>query len=971
MLIYELFPFCSYIKEEECVASVKSIIKAMQQFAEDECVQKESCVALRLIAQVDANNSVTLVNQSVHERLFAILDQFSDDRKVIELASDVLWLLGCQRNYSSLMLLSACADGLIKGAHCLVQVGADVNAGEGTNTPLCAACKNNKEEMVRYLLTQGISDVHTALNLCLEMEHHNIIGILLQKLGHDREAGVISWNGLNLGNLYPEWLLPALSGSAFGLAVETQRWCNYLRSAENAFIQRFKVLEKLLDVTVIGNILDRKFIISTVVADESDDSNDEEEESASFWSSSDEGPSESKILTEKAPLRVRSVSGASLPYSSYDPRVVVALNVGDPILLPKRKSIPSTETRISRKISPPPRIRAKSMFNMNSLSTTVSKTERTDEESLPRSRPESLRRTVSDLDKNGPVQTTHSFELPGIAFMYDGKPRRRSRTQSAGSSTCDEQENSQRQRKISSRMQNRRGTVYAEFPSVNGASVRVIDVSGNRIMDLSHLGKAGDYFFVRLANVQRLELSNNMLSSLPSALCEAMPLLEQIDLSRNMFEEFPFCLQHCKRLKILDLSHNKLQLTPPSTPYISVLLEHLSLANNSLKEFPEWLAEFFPGITKLSLSGNEIEKLPSESLKMRGLKILDLSRNKIDQIPDSFLIECKYLEYLNASYNELSALPDFSTNSCTNLRTLRLAHNNLAQKGPFFIPRFILLLPNLKALDLSYNQLIHIPPPGKWTTKQLKELVLAHNNIKRIPLDSDISNWKNLEKLIVSHNALRNIPKEIGQLTSLTSLDLSHNLGISSLPDEMGRLSNLWDLQLTGIKLDLEESLLGNTKNIIAFLNSKLMNSVPYYRMKLVTVGLAGRGKTTLLNQLLKSKAPPSQNELVIRDWVVRDTKATCRQCHHKSVIYTISTWDFKGKEELYHVYQGLMSARTLYLVVYNVVKGGQELEELRPWLQSIHACAPDVPVMLVGTHLDKIPKERYEQVSHFNNINP
>jgi leucine-rich repeat kinase 2 len=273
------------------------------------------------------------------------------------------------------------------------------------------------------------------------------------------------------------------------------------------------------------------------------------------------------------------------------------------------------------------------------------------------------------------------------------------------------------------------------------------------------------------------------------------------------------------------------------------------------------------------------------------------------------------------------------------------------------------MLPNLKVLDLSHNKLTHLPSPEKWMTKQLKELVVAHNNIKRIHLDTDVSNWSNLERLNVSHNNLKDIPKEIGSLSSLALLDLSHNTGISSLPDEMGQLSNLWDLQLNGIKLDIEESLLSNTKNLIAFLHSKLMNSVPYYRMKLVTVGVGGRGKTTLLNQLLKSKVAPSQNELVIRDWIVRDSKATCKNCHHKSVIYTISTWDFKGREDLYHVYQGLMSSRTLYLAVYDVAKGGQEFEELRPWLQNIHACAPDVPVMLVGTHLDTIPKERLDEV--------
>ena len=61
------------------------------------------------------------------------------------------------------MLLSACASGLVCGAECLIRVGADVNAGEGYNTPLCFACMNNQEEMVKYLLTQVVTDVQSAL----------------------------------------------------------------------------------------------------------------------------------------------------------------------------------------------------------------------------------------------------------------------------------------------------------------------------------------------------------------------------------------------------------------------------------------------------------------------------------------------------------------------------------------------------------------------------------------------------------------------------------------------------------------------------------------------------------------------------------------------------------------------------------------------------------------------------------------
>lgn len=87
--------------------------------------------------------------------------------QVCDLASECLWFLGCVRDLKPRMLLTACASGLVCAAECLIRVGADVNVGEGYKTPLCFACMNNQEEMVKYLLTQVVTDVQTALRLLL------------------------------------------------------------------------------------------------------------------------------------------------------------------------------------------------------------------------------------------------------------------------------------------------------------------------------------------------------------------------------------------------------------------------------------------------------------------------------------------------------------------------------------------------------------------------------------------------------------------------------------------------------------------------------------------------------------------------------------------------------------------------------------------------------------------------------------
>lgn len=251
--------------------------------------------------------------------------------------------------------------------------------------------------------------------------------------------------------------------------------------------------------------------------------------------------------------------------------------------------------------------------------------------------------------------------------------------------------------------------------------------------------------------------------------------------------------------------------------------------------------------------------------------------------------------------------------------------------------------------------LTDLPEPMVWQSVQLKELNLSHNKIKKFPLKEGVANFANLERLNLSHNNLRRVPNGIGSLISLTSLNLGNNASINNLPDEMGKLSNLFELQLDGLKLDMEKSILeSKTKDLIGHLHSKLKNSVPYYRMKLVLFGMSGRGKTAIRNVLLKDRHAGDAN-VTVRDWNVRDTKARCNHCNKKCINYTVSIWDFKGQEDLFGLFQCTLSTRAVYLAVYDVTKGPEEIINLKPWLLSIHANVPDASVILVGTHHDKV----------------
>ena len=92
----------------------------------------------------------------------------------------------------------------------LVEIGADVNSGEESDTPICLAVHSNNKEMVEYLLQNGVNNVHKALSHSREKKLDEITGLLLEHIGLDRNGDVVNLSGLELKKIKPTWILPSL-----------------------------------------------------------------------------------------------------------------------------------------------------------------------------------------------------------------------------------------------------------------------------------------------------------------------------------------------------------------------------------------------------------------------------------------------------------------------------------------------------------------------------------------------------------------------------------------------------------------------------------------------------------------------------------------------------------------------------------------------------------------------------------------
>ncbi|GKV27551.1 hypothetical protein SLEP1_g36713 [Rubroshorea leprosula] len=168
-------------------------------------------------------------------------------------------------------------------------------------------------------------------------------------------------------------------------------------------------------------------------------------------------------------------------------------------------------------------------------------------------------------------------------------------------------------------------------------------------------------------------------------------------------------------------------------------------------------------------AGLRLKKLPEKGEWTENLEKASLMRNFIKEIP--------------------SNIP---SSKCTMLTTLVLSHNNLLT-----IPESIFeYMPQLKILDLSYNQEFSSLPDSLSKLVNLTTLLLQATSLIEVP---SLSNLRALKKLDLCRSGLEEIPKGLEMLTNLKYLDISGNRFLEFSPevDEIanGILSNLSELQ--------------------------------------------------------------------------------------------------------------------------------------------------------------------------------
>ncbi|KAM7523462.1 hypothetical protein LguiA_013364 [Lonicera macranthoides] len=327
-----------------------------------------------------------------------------------------------------------------------------------------------------------------------------------------------------------------------------------------------------------------------------------------------------------------------------------------------------------------------------------------------------------------------------------------------------------------------------------------------------------------LSFLKTLQLSNNIFrGEIPHEIGQLLRLRSMALTNNSFVGKIPAEISFCSRLRILDLNNNKF------TEELPVELGSLSL------------------LFQLAVESNELKgTIPPSFGNLSSLEDLRLTENMLEgSIPDS-LGQLKHLKYLTLSLNQLSGTIPPSIFNLSSIINISLASNQLEGN----LPRDLgFLLPNLGRLNIWGNKLAGSIPISLSNASNLASLDLSINGFSGgMPIDfgnapklywlgmiennlgsdgggdlhfiSSLANCSLLTILSLDRNnfgeALPNtianlstklhrfsiggnqlsgvIPTGIGNLVSLTTLNMHYNQLTGSIPTSIGSLNKLQEV---------------------------------------------------------------------------------------------------------------------------------------------------------------------------------
>ncbi|XP_040368776.1 receptor-like protein 43 [Rosa chinensis] len=311
----------------------------------------------------------------------------------------------------------------------------------------------------------------------------------------------------------------------------------------------------------------------------------------------------------------------------------------------------------------------------------------------------------------------------------------------------------------------------------------------------------------------------------------------------NFTGPIPKSITNLTQLVSLSMSHNKLEGSIPSFSGVKNVVD-IDLSDNGLTGTIN--STHWRNLTKLSylsLGSNKLDgNIPASLFSLPLLGRLVLSSNQFSgPFAEISNVSSNLLYGLDLSSNNLEGPIPMSIFSLQGLINLDLSSNNFGGSFPpdclhqlrhlslRTIPNF-LRNQSVINLDLSENQISSIPN-WIWSLNNLESLHLSWNSLDNLEVQSVNPTTLVIILIDFSCNKFKgSIPKEIGELISLETLNLSNNAFTGEVPSSLSYLSQLHSLDLSRNKLSGQIPPELTNLTYLAFLNlsyNRLVGRIP------------------------------------------------------------------------------------------------------------------------------------------------
>ncbi|GLG94700.1 Toll-like receptor 6 [Gryllus bimaculatus] len=220
-------------------------------------------------------------------------------------------------------------------------------------------------------------------------------------------------------------------------------------------------------------------------------------------------------------------------------------------------------------------------------------------------------------------------------------------------------------------------------------SLTELDVSGNRgfafpergVLSASLTGLRARFCELRLHNLKAFpnlryaNLQGNGIQGVWNTSFANEHLIE-LDLSNNNIHRVhPDAFGHLPRLLKVSLANNKIMSIHPDVFVKNAFLAEVNLSSNTLTDLGQMKAE---AVTTLDVSQCNVDKLTIDSLEgMPNLRILDLSSNRLEYVPDNLTSDS--LQWLDLSFCRLAAVGNDTFRRLPSLLVLNLSGNRFTE----------------------------------------------------------------------------------------------------------------------------------------------------------------------------------------------------------------------------------------------------------------------------------------------------